>query len=49
VLYVFIMYFTYAQLFVILLIRSMYTYIKSRIKGQSVSWDKTQRFKQKAM
>ncbi|KAB2333498.1 glycosyltransferase [Bacillus mesophilum] len=47
--YVFIMYFTYAQLFVILLIRSMYIYIKSRMKGQTVSWDKTQRFKQTEM
>lgn len=46
--YLLIMYFTYAQLFLILLLRSSYQYIKSRLQGENISWDKTQRFGQKA-
>lgn len=45
VLYVFVMYFTYAQLFIILLIRSFSTYVWSRIRGNTIAWDKTKRFK----
>lgn len=45
VLFIIIMYFTYAQLFVILLTRSAYLYISNRIKGQTIAWDKTRRFK----
>lgn len=45
VLFVFIMYFTYAQLFIILLIRSLSTYVWSRIRGNTIAWDKTKRFK----
>lgn len=45
VLYVFVMYFTYAQLFIILLIRSFSTYLWSRIRGNTIAWDKTKRFK----
>lgn len=45
VLYVFVMYFTYAQLFIILLIRSFSTYVWSRIRGTTIAWDKTKRFK----
>lgn len=45
VLYVFLMYFTYAQLFIILLIRSFSVYVWSRLRGRTISWDKTRRFK----
>lgn len=45
VLYIFIMYFTYAQLFVILLVRSFSIYLWSRIRGNTITWDKTKRFK----
>lgn len=45
VFFVFIMYFTYAQLFIILLIRSFSTYLWSRIRGKTIAWDKTKRFK----
>ncbi|WP_203334626.1 glycosyltransferase [Planococcus beigongshangi] len=45
VFFVFIMYFTYAQLFIILLIRSFTVYIWSRIRGKTIAWDKTKRFK----
>ncbi len=45
VLFIVIMYFTYAQLFVILLTKSAYLYISNRIKGQTIGWDKTKRFK----
>ena len=45
VLYVFVMYFTYAQLFIILPIRSFSTYVWSRIRGTTIAWDKTKRFK----
>ena len=40
-----IMYFTYAQLFIILLIRALTLYIFSRIRGKTIGWDKTRRFK----
>lgn len=45
VLFIFIMYFTYAQLFIILLIRSFSMYLWSRIRGKTIAWDKTKRFK----
>ena len=39
----FIMYFTYAQFFILLLVKSSFTYIFSRIKKNIISWDKTER------
>lgn len=45
VLFVMIMYFTYAQLFVLLLVRSFSIYLWSRIRGRTIAWDKTKRFK----
>lgn len=45
VLFIFIMYFTYAQLFIILLLRSVTVYIWSRLRGHTIAWDKTKRFK----
>lgn len=45
VLYVLIMYFTYAQLFILLLIRSVATYTWSKLRKKTIAWDKTQRFK----
>ena len=45
VLFIIIMYFTYAQLFVILLTKSAFQYIGSRIRGETIAWDKTKRFK----
>lgn len=45
--FVLIMYFTYAQLFIILLVRSASVYIWSRLRGKTIGWDKTQRFKSK--
>ncbi len=45
VFFVLIMYFTYAQIFIILLIRSFSIYLWSRIRGKTIGWDKTQRFK----
>jgi hypothetical protein len=45
VIFVFIMYFTYAQLFIILLIRSFSVYLWSRLRGKTIAWDKTRRFK----
>ncbi|NGP46434.1 glycosyltransferase family 2 protein [Bacillaceae bacterium SIJ1] len=39
-----IMYFTYAQVFLILLVRSIILYVKARRKGKHVEWDKTVRF-----
>ncbi|MFL0365623.1 glycosyltransferase [Pseudobacillus sp. 179-B 2D1 NHS] len=47
VLFVLIMYFTYAQLFIILLTRSFAMYIWSRIRKKTIGWDKTARFKNK--
>ena len=40
-----IMYFTYAQLFLVLLLRSAWQYFKSKITKQTITWDKTKRFK----
>lgn len=40
----FIMYFTYAQLFILLFFRSLYYYLKARRKREIISWDKTIRF-----
>ncbi|AHA29480.1 glycosyltransferase [Exiguobacterium sp. MH3] len=40
-----IMYFTYAQLFVILLFRGMYAYLKSKVRNEVIVWDKTKRVK----
>ncbi|MEK4198355.1 glycosyltransferase family 2 protein [Cytobacillus sp. FSL K6-0265] len=40
-----IMYFTYAQLFVILLIRAFAIYLYHRVRGLTIGWDKTTRFK----
>ena len=45
VFFVLIMYFTYAQLFIILLVRSFSIYLWSRLRGKVIGWDKTQRFK----
>lgn len=45
VFFIFIMYFTYAQLFIILLIRSFSVYLWSRLRGKTIAWDKTRRFK----
>lgn len=45
VLYVLVMYFTYAQLFILLLIRSVATYTWSKLRKKTIAWDKTQRFK----
>ena len=39
----FIMYFTYAQIFIILLLKSTCTYIYNRIKRKVIQWDKTER------
>lgn len=47
IVFVFIMYFTYAQLFILLLLRSLKQYVWSRLKGTTIEWDKTKRFKQK--
>lgn len=46
VFYVFIMYFTYAQIFIILVVRSLTQYIWSRVRGKTIGWDKTKRFKE---
>ncbi|GGI17717.1 glycosyltransferase family 2 protein [Gottfriedia solisilvae] len=40
-----IMYFTYAQLFTYLFVRSLLLYIKARINNKTIGWDKTTRFK----
>lgn len=40
-----IMYFTYAQFFLILLLKSTSQYIKSKITKKTITWDKTKRFK----
>ncbi|MFB7139875.1 glycosyltransferase [Gottfriedia sp. NPDC056225] len=40
----FIMYFTYAQLFTYLFVRSLVLYIKAKINKKSIGWDKTTRF-----
>ncbi|MGM0897897.1 MAG: glycosyltransferase [Bacillota bacterium] len=45
VLFVLIMYFTYAQLFILLLILSITKYTWSKLRKKTIAWDKTQRFK----
>jgi cellulose synthase/poly-beta-1,6-N-acetylglucosamine synthase-like glycosyltransferase len=40
-----IMYFTYAQIFLFLLLRSASAYIWSRLTKKTIAWDKTKRFK----
>ncbi|QNK89171.1 glycosyltransferase family 2 protein [Sporosarcina sp. resist] len=47
VLFVLIMYFTYAQIFIVLLVRSFSSYLWNRARGQTIAWDKTERFKGK--
>jgi len=47
VIFILIMYFTYAQVFIIMLVRSFYLYIKNRIQNKTIAWDKTARFKSK--
>ncbi|KIL74201.1 glycosyl transferase, group 2 family protein [Bacillus badius] len=47
VIFILIMYFTYAQLFLVLLIRSAFSYTVNRLRGTTIAWDKTTRFKQK--
>ena len=42
-----IMYFTYAQLFSYLFVRSLFFYIKAKKNRQIIGWDKTERFKSK--
>lgn len=42
-----IMYFTYAQLFTYLFIRSLILYIKAKKNRQVIGWEKTERFKSK--
>ncbi len=44
-----IMYFTYAQLFLILLARAIYFYTISKCKNETIIWDKTKRFKGEPM
>ncbi|MCR8643119.1 glycosyltransferase [Paenibacillus sp. N1-5-1-14] len=41
---VMLMYLSYSQLWLILVVRAMYMQVKSIIKKQEVKWDKTQRF-----
>lgn len=41
-----IMYFTYSQLFLILLVRAIYFYSISRLRGKTIAWDKTKRYKE---
>lgn len=43
-----IMYFTYAQIFLLLLLRSGLSYIWSRLTKRTIKWDKTERFKDDA-
>ena len=45
VLYVLIMYFTYAQLFLLLLVLSISKYTWSKLRKKTIAWDKTQRFR----
>ncbi|TDQ36447.1 glycosyltransferase family 2 protein [Aureibacillus halotolerans] len=42
-----IMYFTYAQLFIVLLFKSAWSYCWNRLRKRTIQWDKTQRFKGK--
>ncbi|PAD40376.1 glycosyltransferase [Terribacillus sp. 7520-G] len=43
-----IMYFTYAQIFLLLLLRSGVAYLWSRVTRKTMQWDKTERFKDDA-
>ncbi|MCA0971425.1 glycosyltransferase family 2 protein [Halobacillus litoralis] len=45
VLLIFLMYFTYAQIFILLLARSIFVYTWGRIRDKQQSWEKTRRFK----
>ena len=42
----FIMYFTYAQFFILLLAKSSFVYILSRVRKKIITWDKTERVKE---
>jgi cellulose synthase/poly-beta-1,6-N-acetylglucosamine synthase-like glycosyltransferase len=44
-----IMYFTYAQLFIVLLMKSLFSYVISRVKKKTITWDKTVRFRGEPM
>jgi len=44
-----IMYFTYAQVFLLLLVKSASAYIWSRLRKKTIQWDKTKRFKGETM
>lgn len=39
-----LMYFTYSQVFLILLVKSLFSYVKNRWNGNQVEWEKTIRF-----
>jgi cellulose synthase/poly-beta-1,6-N-acetylglucosamine synthase-like glycosyltransferase len=43
-----VMYFTYAQIFLLLLLRSGVSYLWSRVSKKTIKWDKTERFKDHA-
>lgn len=45
--YVIAMYFTYSQMWIVLVVRSLYLEIKRLITGQEVKWYKTERFAKK--
>ncbi|MBT2581568.1 glycosyltransferase [Planococcus sp. ISL-109] len=45
VLFVLVMYFTYAQLFLLLLVLSITKYTWSKLRKKTIAWDKTQRFR----
>lgn len=45
VLFVLVMYFTYAQIFILLLVLSLSKYTWSKMLNKTIAWDKTQRFK----
>lgn len=45
VFFVLIMYFTYAQLFLLLLVLSITKYTWSKLRKKTIAWDKTQRFR----
>jgi hypothetical protein len=43
---VLLMYFTYSQLWILLVIHALYLELKRILLKQDVKWDKTERFKQ---
>jgi len=45
--YVILMYFTYSQMWIVLVVWSLYLEIKRMILGQEAKWYKTERFAQK--